>query len=105
MKWDFSGGQKNRGSIRVEGQSPQLEMIPYFFFQIDFFCLNSKSLAAPFLSTHLFIHGIVSNSACERLGEDWYHNIIKTKWFRVAKSGVFNKKFCGFQFSLSLSPV
>ena len=92
IKWDFSGGQKNRGSSRVEGQSPQLEMIPYFF-QIDFFCLKSKSLAAPFFSKHLFIHGRVNNSACERLGEDWYHNIIKIKCFRVAKSGVFKKIF------------
>ena len=32
----FLRGQKNRGSARVEGQSPQIEMIPYFFFQIDF---------------------------------------------------------------------
>ena len=36
INWDFSGGEK-RGSSPVEGQSPQLEMIPYFFFQIDFF--------------------------------------------------------------------
>ena len=91
IKFDFSGGQKNRGSSRVEDKSPQLEMTPYFFFQNDFFCLKSKSLAAPFFSKHLFIHGIVNNSACERLGEDWYHNIIKNKCFRAATSGVFKK--------------
>ena len=33
----FLGGQKNRESSRVEGQSPQLEIIPYFFFQNNFF--------------------------------------------------------------------
>ena len=95
---EFLGGSKNRGSSRVEGQSPQLEMIPYFFFQIDFFCLKSKSLAAPFFSKHLFIHGIVNKSACERLGEDWYLNIIKIKCFRDANSGVFKKFFADFNF-------
>ena len=94
----FLGGSKNRGSSRIEGQSPQLEMIPYFFFQIYLFCLKSKSLAAPFFSKQLFIHGIVENSACERLGEDWYHNLIKIRCFRVAKSGVFKKNFADFNF-------
>ena len=98
IKWDFSGGQKNRGSSRVEGQSPQLEMIPTFFFKLIFFCLKSKSLAAPFFLKHLFIHGIVKNSACEWLGEDWYHNIVKIRCFRVAKSGVFKKIFADFNF-------
>ena len=94
----FGGVKKNRGSSQVEGQSPQLEMIPCFFFQIDFFWLKSKSLGPPFFSKHLLIHGIVKNSACERLGEDWYHNIIKIKCFRVAKSGVFKKNFADFNF-------
>ena len=93
---EFLGGSKNRGSSRVEGQSPQLEMTPYFFFQIDFFCLKTKSLTAPFFSKHLFIRGIIKNSACERLGEDWYHNIIKIKCFRAAKSGLFKKIFADF---------
>ena len=93
---EFLEGQKNRGSSRVEGQSLQLEMIPYFFFQIDFFCLKSKSLAAPFFSKHLFILATVEKSACERFGQDWYHNIIKIKCFRVAKSGVFKKIFVDF---------
>ena len=92
------GGQKNRGSSRVEGQSPQLEMIPYFFFQIDFFCLKSKFLASPFLSKLLLIHGMVKNSACERLGEDWDHNMIKIKYFRVAKSGAFKNFFADFNY-------
>ena len=92
------GVKKNRGSSRVEGQSLQLEMIPYFFFNMIFFCLKSKSLAAPFFSKHLFIRGIIMNSACERLGEDWYHNIIKIKCFRAAKSGLFKKIFADFNF-------
>ena len=40
----FLGGQKNRGSSRVEGQSPQVATIPYFFFQIEFFFASSQSL-------------------------------------------------------------
>ena len=82
----FLGGQKNRGLPRVEGQSPQIEMIPYFFFFKLIFCLMSKSLTARFFSRHLLIHRIVNNSACERLGQDWHHNIIRIKCFRVAKS-------------------
>ena len=49
----------------------------------------SRSLVARFFSKHLLIHRIVINSAFERLGEDWYHNIIRIKCFRVAKSGAF----------------
>ena len=56
------------------------------------------SLAAPFFSKHLFILATVKNSACERLGEDWYHNIMKVKCLRVAKSGVFKKLFADFNF-------
>ena len=74
----FLRGQKNRGSARVEGQSPQIEMIPYFFFKL-IFCLMSKSLTSRFFSKLLLVHRIANNSACERLGEDWYHNIIRIK--------------------------
>ena len=92
------GVKKNRGSSRFEGQSPQLEMIPYLFFKLIFFCLKSKSLAPPVFSKHLLNHGIVNNSACEWLGENWYHNLIKIKSFRVAKSGIFKKLFADFTF-------
>ena len=44
----------------------------------------SKSLTARFFSKHLLMDRIVNNSACARLGEDWYHNIIRLKCFRVA---------------------
>ena len=95
----LGGGAKKKGrSSRVEGQSPQLEMIRYSFFQIDFFCLKSKSLAPPFFSSHLLIHGIVNKSASKRLGEDWYNNIIRIKRFRVAKSGAFKIYFAEFNF-------
>ena len=93
----FLGGQKNRGSARVEGQSPQIEMIPNFFFKF-IFCLMSKSLTARFFSKHLLIHRIVNNSASERLGEDWYHNIIRINCFRVAKSGAFKIFYANFNF-------
>ena len=73
MERNFQGGQKKRGSPRVEDQCPQLEMITYFFFKLIFFWLKLKSLGPPFFSKHLLIHGIVNNSACKRLGEDWCH--------------------------------
>ena len=85
----FLGGQKNRGLPRVEGQSPQLDMIPYYFFFNLIFLIKVKVFGRSIFSKHLLIHRIVNNSACERLGEDWYHNKIKIKCFRVAKSGAF----------------
>ena len=71
---------------------------PLFFFQIDLFCFKSKTLAPPFFSKHLLIHGIVKKSAYKPLGDDVYHIIIKIKCFRVAKSGVFEKFFAVFNF-------
>ena len=69
-----------------------------FFFKLISFCLKSKSLAPPFFSNHLPIDRILNNSACERLGEDWYNNIIRIKRFRVAKSGAFKIYFAEFNF-------
>ena len=64
-------------------------MIPYFFLYWFFFA-KSQSLWPLLFSKQLLIHGIVNNSVCERLGEDWHHNIvIENKCFRVAKSGAF----------------
>ena len=67
--------KKSWGKSRVEGRSPQLEMIPYFFFKLIFFA-KSQSLWPLLFSKQLLIHGIVNNSVCERLGEDWRHKIV-----------------------------
>ena len=89
---------KNWGKFRVEGRSPQLEIIPYFIFKLIFFA-KSQSLWPLLFSKQLLIHGIVNNSVCERLGEDWHHKIvIKNKCFRVAKSGAFKFLFADFNF-------
>ena len=68
------------------------------FFKLISFCLKSKSLAPPFFSNHFPIDSILKNSACERLGEDWYNNLIRIKCFRVAKSGAFKMYFADFNF-------
>ena len=85
------------------GPEPSNRDDPLFFFKLIFFCFKSKPLAPPFFSKHLLIHGIVEKSACKPLGEDVYHIIVKTKCFRVAKSGVF-KNFSRFSiFSKSIA--